>query len=82
MPRYVLRSGKTVLIADAQVAGQFRGDRYLQQQGVRSVLCAPISHHGVVTALLYLENRAVAGAFTPDRLEILNLLSGQVAIAW
>ena len=79
--RYVLRTGTTVLIADAQAAGQFRGDRYLQQQGVRSVLCAPISHHGAVTALLVLENREVAGAFTPDRLEILNLLSGQVAIS-
>ncbi len=81
VPRYALRTGKTVLIADAQAAGQFRGDRYLQQQGIRSLLCAPISHHGTVTALLYLENREVAGAFTPDRLEILHLLSGQVAIS-
>lgn len=81
VPRYVLRSGKTVLIADVQAPGQFRGDRTLQARGIRSLLCLPIGHHGAVTALLYLENREVAGAFTPDRLEILGLLSGQAAIS-
>lgn len=79
--RYALRSGETVLVADAQAPGQFHGDRHLQALGVRSVLCLPIRHHGAVTALLYLENRGVADAFTPEHLEILRLLSGQAAIS-
>jgi GAF domain-containing protein len=31
--------------------------------------------------LLYLENNLTTGAFTPDRLEVLKLLSSQAAIS-
>lgn len=79
--RYALRSGRTVLVGDAQAAGQFEGDPHLRRGGVRSVLCLPILQHGAMVGLLYLENREVAAAFTPDRLELLGLLAGQAAIS-
>lgn len=44
-------------------------------------MCTPIIHQGKLIGLLYLENNALAGAFTPDRLEILKLLSSQAAIS-
>jgi serine phosphatase RsbU (regulator of sigma subunit) len=38
-------------------------------------------NQGRLSAILYLENNLTAGAFTPQRLEILNLLSAQAAIS-
>ncbi len=53
----------------------------------RSVLCIPIirpPHHktkGRIIGLLYLENNRTPGSFTPDRVEVLRLLSSQAAIS-
>jgi len=41
----------------------------------------PILQHGELTGMLYLENSAVAGAFTESRLEVLRLLASQAAIS-
>ena len=38
-------------------------------------------NQGELAAIVYLENRLTAQAFTPERLELLQLLSGQAAIA-
>jgi signal transduction histidine kinase len=45
------------------------------------VLCAPLINQGQLTGILYLENNLTTGAFTPERLEVLNLLSSQIAIS-
>jgi len=34
-----------------------------------------------LTGIVYLENNLTTGAFTPDRLEVLNLISSQLAIS-
>jgi two-component system sensor histidine kinase ChiS len=44
-------------------------------------LCTPLANQGKLTGLLYLENDLTAGAFTANRLEVLNLLSTQAAIS-
>jgi signal transduction histidine kinase len=44
-------------------------------------LVLPITRKGDVTGVLYLENRLVTGAFTPERLALLEVLSGQMAIS-
>ena len=46
-----------------------------------NALVLPITRKGEVTGVLYLENTLVAGAFTPDRLALLEVLSGQMAIS-
>ena len=38
-------------------------------------------NQGKLNGILYLENNLTTGAFTPDRLEVLNLLSSQAAIS-
>jgi PAS domain S-box-containing protein len=45
------------------------------------VLCAPLLNQGELVGILYLENNLTTGAFTPDRLQVLNLLSSQAAIS-
>jgi len=44
-------------------------------------LCAPLINQGQLSGIVYLENNLTGGAFTPDRLEVIQLLSGQAAIA-
>ncbi len=78
---YVVRSGKYVMLPDAAQDRQFGGEPYLREHGAKSVLCLPIWHKGRLALVLYLENNLAAGAFTANRLELLQLLSGQMAIS-
>jgi signal transduction histidine kinase len=77
--RYVWRTQENVVLGDAQTSGHFQKNRTIQERHVRSVLCAPIKHHGKLTGILYLENNLMPGAFTQDRLRVLDLLSAQAA---
>jgi class 3 adenylate cyclase len=79
--RYVLRTHQTLVLSDALEEGPLTGDRHLRERGVRSLICAPVEHMGQTTAVLYLENSQAVGAFTPARLELLQMLSAQVAIS-
>ncbi|MEG3863101.1 AAA family ATPase, partial [Microcoleus sp. herbarium12] len=56
-------------------------DPYISQHKPKSVLCLPIQHQGKAIGILYLENNLATGAFTPDRLAVLQLLSSQAAIS-
>ncbi|MBW3586606.1 MAG: HAMP domain-containing histidine kinase, partial [Cyanobacteria bacterium 0813] len=47
----------------------------------KSILCTPLINQGQLSGILYLENNLTTGAFTPDRLEILKLLSSQISIS-
>jgi GAF domain-containing protein len=78
---YAIRSGQSIVLNNAAEDPQFVTDAYLQAQAVKSVLCLPIWHQGKLDLVLYLENDLVEGAFTEDRLELLRLLSGQMAIS-
>ena len=78
---YVARTERTVVLRDAALEGVFTADPYVSAARVRSVLCLPILHGGELGGVLYLENNRVAGAFSADRVELLRLLSSQVAIS-
>ena len=66
---------------DATAEGMFATDAYITENNPKSILWMPILHQGKLTGSLYLENNLTAGAFTTDRLQILNLLSSQIAIS-
>lgn len=78
---YVLRTQKSVLLDDATQMNDFSADAYLRNHPTRSILCAPILNQGMPIGLVYLENTLTVGAFTPDRLELVQLLAGQAAIS-
>lgn len=63
---------------DAFKAQRFSSDSYIQHVKPKSVLCMPLMNQGIVSCVLYLENNLVSGAFTKKRIELLNLLSGQI----
>ena len=58
---------------------RFASDEYIAQQQVRSVLCMPLMNQGKISAILYLENNLSPGAFDPDRLTTLEILSSLMA---
>jgi len=78
---YVARTKEKVVLNDATGEGQFTNDPYIQNTQPKSILCAALMNQGQLSAIVYLENRLTAQAFTPERLEVLQLLSGQAAIA-
>ncbi len=77
----VKRSLEAVVIVDATTHLQLINDPYIQQQHPKSILCSPILHQGKLLGVLYLENNLAAGAFTRERVELLNLLCAQAAIS-
>jgi signal transduction histidine kinase len=79
--QYVARTRAGVVLRDATREGMFTADPYVQAARSRSVLCLPVLHGGKLTGVLYLENDQVAGAFSPGRVELLEILSAQAAIA-
>ncbi|MEH2159281.1 ATP-binding sensor histidine kinase [Nostoc sp.] len=77
----VKRSLQPAVIVDATVQPQLINDSYIQQQQPKSILCSPILHQGKLLGILYLENNLATGAFTSDRVQLLNLLCAQAAIS-
>ncbi len=70
-----------IVVNDACDNPQFAGDPYLAQHQPKSILCNPILKQGQLLGVLYLENSLTVGAFTRDRLAILNILCAQAAIS-
>jgi predicted ATPase/signal transduction histidine kinase len=79
--QYVWRTGDGVVLDDAAREPRFAADDYVARAQPRSVLCTPIRRQGKVVGLLYLENRALGGAFTRRRQQVLDLLAAQAAIS-
>ncbi|WP_349775300.1 trifunctional serine/threonine-protein kinase/ATP-binding protein/sensor histidine kinase [Geitlerinema calcuttense] len=78
---YVERTLTDVVLGHAANDGRFSSDSYVVNQQLKSILCTPIVNHGQLIGILYLENNLIVGAFTPERLEVLRLLSSQTAIS-
>jgi PAS domain S-box-containing protein len=94
---YVVRTQESLVLNDASSAGQFSRDPYIVANQPKSILCIPLivggaflleqtlrerdENRGQLNGIVYLENNLATGAFTPDRLEVLKLLSTQAAIS-
>ncbi|MEB2787020.1 adenylate/guanylate cyclase domain-containing protein [Algoriphagus persicinus] len=78
---YVLRSGETLVLEDATKTLPYSDEDYISENKIKSILCIPQKHSGVGFSLLYLENRLLSGAFTKERIEILQVMATQTAIS-
>ncbi|WP_413201446.1 GAF domain-containing protein, partial [Nostoc piscinale] len=77
----VKRNSQTIILLDATADITLANDPYIIRQQPQSILCSPILHQGKLLGILYLENNLVTGAFTSDRIELLNLICAQAAIS-
>ncbi|TYQ31106.1 AAA family ATPase [Pseudanabaena sp. UWO310] len=77
----VKRSLQTVVIDNAVLHPSLAADAYILQKQPKSLLCTPILQQGKLIAILYLENQIATGAFTSDRLRVIEILCTQAAIS-
>ncbi|AFY76986.1 putative ATPase [Pleurocapsa sp. PCC 7327] len=78
---YVARTKETFILKKSVNDSIFVSDPYIQQHQPKSILCFPICTQGKLIGIVYLENNLTPDAFTSDRIEILKLLSPQMAIS-
>ncbi|MFO7817116.1 MAG: diguanylate cyclase, partial [Desulfovibrionales bacterium] len=78
---YVRKTNENLVLANACEDERFVRDSYIEKKGVKSILCAPIRQKSEAVAILYLENNWSTNAFTPERLELLRVISSQAAIS-
>jgi PAS domain S-box-containing protein len=78
---YVKRTGESVVIDDARMEKNYSADEYVIVSQPVSILCLPVIRQTNLVGILYLENNMVAGAFTPERIEVLKLIASQAAIS-
>ncbi|MEM7348142.1 MAG: GAF domain-containing protein, partial [Chloroflexota bacterium] len=79
--RYVIRTRENIVLNNATQSNQFATDPYISQHRPKSILCSPLINQGRLNGILYLENNLAHNTFTPERVEILNVLSTQAAIS-
>jgi histidine kinase len=78
---YCWRSEEIVVENDALNEGPFTADPCITENEILSVMCLPISAVGKMSGLLYLENRLIKGVFNKNRIDLLQMLSGQIGIS-
>lgn len=81
MVHYAFHAQAEIVLHDATRDGDFTGDVYVTRERPKSILCFPIVRHGKSMGIIYLENNLTAGAFTTDRLKVLQILSSQASIS-
>jgi len=78
---YVGRTQEFLVLFHATEDKNYQSNAYVQQHKPKSVLCFPVVKKGELWGIIYLENNLIAGAFTPERLEVLKILSTQIVIS-
>lgn len=81
MIQYAIRSGEPLISDNAAKDDRYSEDPYILSSKTKSVLCLPILHHDTVLGIIYFENNLTHGAFTQDRVAVLNTLASQIAIS-
>jgi signal transduction histidine kinase len=75
------RTREAVVIADAMLDEHFESDPVVKARRIRAAVALPVTKQGRLLGVLYLENDRMAGAFSGARVDLLGLLSAQIAIA-
>ena len=75
----VIKSGKPLVLTDALSDHNFVATSIIELQ-IRSIMCVPLISRGNILGALYVENRAVSGAFFEEDLEPLVLFANQIAV--
>ncbi|MCP4138270.1 MAG: AAA family ATPase [bacterium] len=78
---FVNKTQDYIVLNNAQHDNRFINDQYIIKNRSRSILCAPIMYKGVLSGIIYLENNLTTDAFTPARVEVLQIFSTQAAIS-
>ena len=79
--RSVARTKERAVLDDAAHQGEYVNDPHIKREKTRSLFCAPLMSRGRLFGVLYLENNLMTRAFTPERVQLLEMLLSQAAIS-
>ena len=77
MANFVLQCEEPVLIANVQKNSLFTNIK----TDARSTLCVPVYHKGSILAVLYFENTLLFNAFSMSQLELIQMVTTQIAVS-
>ncbi|MCL2932791.1 MAG: AAA family ATPase [Trichodesmium sp. MAG_R03] len=78
---YVWRTQKFQVFDDATIQATWLNDPYIKGKEPKSILCTPIIKQSKLIGIIYLENNLTKGAFTWERLQLLEMITTQAAIS-
>ncbi|MCJ7498199.1 MAG: GAF domain-containing protein [candidate division Zixibacteria bacterium] len=79
--REVIETQKTVFLQNASQDEKFKNQNSILDLQLKSILCVPLKRKQKLLGLIYLENSTIAGMFTPDQTELLEIFANQAATA-
>ena len=79
--RYAERTREPVVVDDVTHDDRFARDPHFLGLDSCSLLAVPIFNRGARQALLLLENRLIRGAFSAEHLDVVQLVTGQLAVS-
>ncbi|MBN1230439.1 MAG: GAF domain-containing protein [Anaerolineales bacterium] len=77
----VASEGFAVLTTNAQEDPRFDGQESIVAFNLRSILCVPLKYKGVITGVIYADNRVRTGLFTETERDLLTAFGNQAAVA-
>lgn len=78
---YVARTREFLVIDDVMTNDLFKNDPYVVSSQPRALFCCPIVHKQRLVSILYLESRLIPGLFSSLRLEVIRMLTAQMAVS-
>ncbi|WP_075348655.1 adenylate/guanylate cyclase domain-containing protein [Algoriphagus marinus] len=75
------KNKESVILENAFQDAGFGKDPYILSEKMKSIMVVPLMKQSEVTGIIYLENNLIEGAFTIERLNLINILSSQMAIS-
>ncbi len=81
---FVSRTQEILVFGNAMEDQQYvfiSSNTHIIQEHVKSLLVMPVTRNGDLTAVLYLENNLIGNCFTNEKINVLSILTGQMAIS-
>lgn len=79
--QYVKRTHEIIVVSNAMKNSFYKNYDYIKRICAKSILCVPIIYQNDLNGIIYLENNLVENAFDCQRIEIIEILSSQIAIS-
>ncbi|HNH07936.1 MAG TPA: GAF domain-containing protein, partial [Leptospiraceae bacterium] len=79
--QYSVRTRENLVISNASRDPRFSNDEYIIKNEPYSIMCIPLIHQGSLKGIIYLENRLAAGAFSLERVQMLQMFAAQISIS-
>jgi len=79
--QHVNRTKENVVLDNACEDHDYVNNKYIKSKKIISIICLPIIYQNNLKGVIYLENNLTKNAFNIDRIEVLKILSSQIAIS-